>query len=130
MSVQVRSAPLRAGPSYLASGTTTLEYGDRVVIVEKRTSWFLCRHPDGRQGWLHESALSTKRIVMQASDSVATTASSREVALAGKGFNQQVEHEFKNRNPSMDFTWVDRMESMAITEAEIRRFIMVSKTGD
>ncbi len=123
MSVQVRSAPLRVTPSYLGAVTSELAYGDRVTVQEIQRAWRRVVHPDGRTGWLHDSALTRQRVVLQAADDAAVTASSQEVALAGKGFNQQVENEFKDRHSAIDFGWVDRMEAMGVSHDAITRFL-------
>jgi hypothetical protein len=44
---------------------------------------------------MHESALSAKRVKMQAGGTAKTGATSDELALAGKGFNKDVEAQFK-----------------------------------
>lgn len=130
MSVQVRLAPLRATPSYLAAVQSELAYGDRVNVLETQRGWSRVEHPDGRrQGWLHASALTSKRIVLQAGDDAAVTASSQEVALAGKGFNQQVENELRERRPELDFSWVDRMEAMSAPAASLQSFLVASPEG-
>jgi len=49
-------------------------------------------------------------------------ASSSELQLAGKGFNPEVEKEFKNRNKEISFRWVDKMEQIRISEAEKQKF--------
>ena len=41
----------------------------------------------------------------------------------GKGFNQQVESEFRAKNPNLDFTWVDKMETYVVSEEEMKQFL-------
>ncbi|NTW06746.1 MAG: hypothetical protein HGA29_02760, partial [Syntrophaceae bacterium] len=45
-----------------------------------------------------------------------------ELQLAGKGFNPEVEKEFKNRNKEISFHWVDKMEQIRIPETEKQKF--------
>jgi hypothetical protein len=54
---------------------------------------------------------------------VQTSASSDELALAGKGFSKQVENEFKGKNPKINYAWVDRMEKFVVSEKQIKRFL-------
>ena len=49
--------------------------------------------------------------------------SSEEIALAGKGFNQQVEQEYKKQNRNVDFSWVDKMEQIVIPQQEMQTFL-------
>jgi hypothetical protein len=51
------------------------------------------------------------------------TASSREVAMAGKGFNQEVEDSFKNQNRNLNYADVDEVEAITIQESILRRFL-------
>ena len=76
-------------------------------------------------GWIHNAALAEKEIVLRAGDAnVQKTASQREIALAGKGFNPQVENEYKKRNPNLDFEMIDRMERITVSDEKIRQFMM------
>ena len=77
---------------------------------------------DGKTGWLHESTLSKKPIAMKAGTSdVATGASSEEVALAGKGFNEQVEGKVRSEG-KLDYTWVDKMSKFESSPDQIALF--------
>jgi hypothetical protein len=78
---------------------------------------------DGKTGWLHESALSKKPIALRAGTTdAATGASSDEVALAGKGFNEQVEAKLRKEG-TLDYTWVDRMSAFKVDANEISQFL-------
>ena len=96
MSVQVRTSKVRATPSQLGRIVATVKYGDAIQTGEAKRGWYAVTTKDGKKGWLHESALSRKPIKMRAgTKDVATGVSSDEVALAGKGFNEQVEAKLK-----------------------------------
>jgi hypothetical protein len=100
-------------------------YGDSVTVIKQQDPWVYVSAKGGQlSGWIHNSALSEKEIILRAgSADVAKTASQKEVALAGKGFNADVEKEFKSRNPKLNFEWVDRMEKFVVSDDEIRKFI-------
>lgn len=134
MSVQIRNGQIRATPSYLGQVVAALNYGDQVQVAEQQGDWMKVTGPGGQTGWIHNSALSKKKIVMKAgADNVETSASGDELALAGKGFNSDVEAEFKSKNKNIDFTWVDRMEKMKVTPQEMAAFLkegqVVPSTG-
>lgn len=123
MSVQVKSAPLRDTPSFIAKVAATLSYGDRVEVLETRGGWMKVSAAGG-SGWAHNSALSSKRIVLKSGqDTARARASSDELALAGKGFNSDVESEFKKGHRDIDFTWIDKMEKMRVSPAEMQLFL-------
>jgi len=73
---------------------------------------------------VHASALTTKKIALRSGASdVGQAATDDEVALAGKGFNKQVEGEFRLKNQDIDFTWIDKMEAIVISPIEMQRFL-------
>jgi SH3-like domain-containing protein len=109
MSVQVRNCKVRATPSQLGRVIGTVEYGAVVQAGAPQQSWYPVTTANGVKGWLHESALSKKPVAMRAgATDAAIGVSSDEVALAGKGFNEQVEAKLK-ADGTLDFTWVNRM---------------------
>ncbi|MBN1815855.1 MAG: SH3 domain-containing protein [Sedimentisphaerales bacterium] len=122
MSVQVRSCKVRETPSQLGRVIGTLEYGTAVQAGVPQQGWYPVTMADGMKGWLHESALSKKTVAMRAGTTdVAVGVSSDEVALAGKGFNEQVEAKLKT-DGVFDFTWVDRMMTFHVDPDQIRAF--------
>jgi len=122
MSVQVQQSKVRATPSQLGSVIDTVKYGDVVEAGELKSGWYPVTTLTGKKGWLHESALSKKPIKMSAgATTVAAGVSSDEVALAGKGFNEQVEAKLKAEG-TLDFTWVDKMVKYNIDADKIMAF--------
>lgn len=123
MSVQVRNAQLRATPSYLGALKGSAAYAERVTVLKTQGDWFQIKG-ESAEGWLHKSALTTKRIALKAGAAdVGTTASGEEMALAGKGFNSDVEADFKKNNAEIDFGPIDAMEKIRISAEEIRAFL-------
>jgi SH3-like domain-containing protein len=124
MSVQVREGPVRATPSFLGQVVGNLAYGDRVQVLGQRPGWMQVSARGGLSGWMHQSALTEKRVVLRAgSADVQTGASGEELALAGKGFNSDVEADFKAKNRNVDFTWVDKMEKIKVAPEAMQRFL-------
>ncbi len=122
MSVQVRNAKVRATPSQLGKVVATVEYGAAVEAGALQRGWYAVTTADGKTGWLHASALSAKSITMRSGTSdAATGVSSDEVALAGKGFNEQVEAKLRS-DGKLDYTWVDRMTAFEVDADRIREF--------
>ena len=124
MSVTVKQTQLRDKPSYLGRILGPLNYGDRVTVLDQSNkAWFKVTGPDGKQGWVSASALTTKKIELAAgSENVQQGASSGEVALAGKGFNETVEKEYR-ADGKLDYTWVDKMEKLTVNPDELSKFV-------
>ena len=125
MSVQVKQSQVRTAPSFLARIVATLNYGDRVYIVTHQGTWsqvFLASA--GVKGWVHSSALTTKKIVLKAGAAdVNQSATSDELALAGKGFNKKVEGEYRNNNQNLDYATIDQMEQVKVSQGAIGKFL-------
>jgi uncharacterized protein YgiM (DUF1202 family) len=111
MSVQVKETQIRATPSFVGKILGMLAYGDRVTVLAEQSGWARISLPAGKgEGWVSLSALTKKQIVLKSgSQSVASGASSGEVALAGKGFNKEVEAEYRDEK-QLDYDRIDRME--------------------
>jgi uncharacterized protein YgiM (DUF1202 family) len=125
MSVTVQKTPVRDKPSFLGKTLGTLVYADRVSVLDKSTKgWVKVLGPDGKlQGWVSASALQSKKIVLVAgSEDVNQSASSGEVALAGKGFNAEVEAQYK-KEQKLDYAWVDKMEKFDVTPEQVAAFL-------
>jgi SH3-like domain-containing protein len=129
MSVQVKQGQVRATPSFLGKVVVTLAYGDRVETLEEKDGWIRIVPPGSKApGWIHSSALTEKRVVLRAGKKETDVAASTgELALAGKGFNADVEAAFKARNKGIDFTWIDRMENMNVPPGKIHAFVQEGK---
>lgn len=125
LSVQVREGQVRATPSFLGKMVTKVAYGDRVDLLEDRDIWKRVALPGRKlQGWMHTSALTTKRVVLKAGQADVQTGATRdEIALAGKGFNEQVEAAFKKENKNLDYTWLNRMEGLKVSPEQIQSFL-------
>jgi hypothetical protein len=127
MSVTVKQTQVRATPSYMGKILGLLAYGDKVAVVEQAGApkgWVKITGPDGKlQGWVNVSSLTTKEIALKSStDKASQTASSGDVALAGKGFNSDVEAKYK-QDQKLDYTWVDKMESWQFTPQQVSAFL-------
>ncbi len=125
MSLQVRKGDLRSSPSFLGQIVGAADYGDRFTVEETRGAWSRVTTEEGSlSGWLHSSALTKKKVKLKAGETDADiAASSGELALAGKGFNSEVEAQFKAENAKANFAAVDIIEAIRVTTHEIQKFL-------
>ncbi len=122
VSVAVRSAQLREASGHLAPIVAQLAYTDEVEVLEVRGDFLRVVSPAG-EGWLHRSAVSEDRIVLaDDGEDAARRADDREVALAGRGFNEEVEQRYRSEQ-GLSFDGVDRMEARARDSEALMRFI-------
>ncbi len=140
MSVQVKNGQLRSSPSFMGKVVVNLKYGDRVFVSDEKGAWVQVELDDEKtRGWIHTSALTIKKISFKAGAEIAKkSVRSNEMALggkamgaggtgivmvAGKGFNQHTEAEFRKRNPDLDFTRIDKMSTHDVPAKEMQQFL-------
>ncbi|MCL2833140.1 MAG: SH3 domain-containing protein [Treponema sp.] len=119
--VSVKSIALKSSSGVFASSLGTVVYGDQVTVLQVSGSWAEVRSAanTGLSGWISTANLSAKRIVVSGSTS---SASASEVALAGKGFNQEVENQYKTEG-NLNYAAVDWTENITISDDDLLRFI-------
>jgi uncharacterized protein YgiM (DUF1202 family) len=120
MYVAVRSAALKSSTGFFASTRGTLQLGDTVTVLQDNGKWVEVRSTArSLTGWMASASLTSKRVVA----SGGTSASAGEVALAGKGFNQEVENSYK-QNGALDYGPIDAMETQDVAADELYNFIV------
>lgn len=125
MSVQVEETKLRATPAYYGAVVATVNYADRLSIIETKGAWVKASHSRSRAaGWLHISALTGKMLAPKAGNKNApASVSYGELSAAEKGFTEQIEADYRQKNRDVDFTWVDRMEKINVTPEQSAAFL-------
>ena len=123
LSVKVKETQVRSTPSFMGKILAKLSYGDRVSVLEEKSGWANVELAGGGNGWVNMSALTEKKVVLKAGASdVDKSASSDEVALAGKGFSEEVEAKYKEEK-NLDYTYVDKMEEFNFPVEERIAFV-------
>lgn len=129
--VKVQSARLRKEPKFYAATVTVLKAGESVVKIGSQAGWYKVRIASGAEGWLHSSAVQTKKVDLVTMDkSLKAKASADEVALASKGFNEQVEQEYRARHKDISFAWVDRMLTLKVSPEQLMKFLKEGKLAE
>jgi uncharacterized protein YgiM (DUF1202 family) len=129
--VKVQTTYVRKEPKFYSPAVATLRAGESVTQLASEAGWFKVRTAQGVEGWIHSSSVQTGKFAVAAIDqTLKTRATTEEVALAGKGFNKQVEEEYKNRNKGVNFAEVDRMLKIRVTPDELRRFLVEGRLAE
>jgi len=117
--ISSKSADLKASTGFFANTTGSLRMGDKVTVLQINGNWAEVRSVANasQSGWTAVSNLSSRQIV-----SSGTGASASEVALAGKGFNQEVENSYK-ANGNLDYTDVDKTEAIKVSRDDLYKFV-------
>ena len=121
MYVATQTLELKSSNGFFASATGTLEYGVQVSVLQISGDWAEVRSAAGpsASGWTKTANLSAKRIV----SGDTTSATAREVALAGKGFNQEIENAYKAKG-ALNYADVDKTEAQQVPAEELYNFLV------
>lgn len=120
--VAVKKAAIKSGTGNFDKIVAQASYGDELV-VDKASNKFHRVHKASDPsitGWIPATSVTTKKIV---ASSKKVTASADEIALAGKGFSEQVEDGYKTSNKKLDYASVDKLESFRITDSSLKTFL-------
>lgn len=123
--VQVRETELRSGPGFLSPIQERLSFGSELQYVAERAGWMqVIVFGTDATGWVHAASAKENRATQMQlqGEQTARTVTSREVALAGRGFSENIEGEYGNQK-QIDFSKVDELETQQIDPAEIVSFV-------
>jgi hypothetical protein len=114
---------IRSSCRFFAPVVATVQYNDRLEVLSLEGDWMKVRF-DGVEGCIHKSAVEQQKVTLSDLDlGGGSSATEDEVALAGKGFNPQVEEAYRDENPELRFETVDRIEARTLTEGQHVVFI-------
>ena len=129
--VKVKTTSLKEEPVFYSNTVAVLNSGEQLEKLAEQKGWYKIRTQDNREGWLHSSAVKIKKFSLVAADKpVESGASAEEVALAGKGFNQQVEEKYRADNPGVSFAAVDNMLALEVTPEQLKAFLENGRLGE
>jgi hypothetical protein len=117
--VAVRQAPIRSSTWFFAGTRGTLQMGDQVSVLQISGSWVEVRAAanPSLSGWTSTGNLTHRQTAAQGPGATAT-----EVALAGKGFDREVEDVYR-AGANLNYADVDRMEAITVSMEDLYRFI-------
>jgi uncharacterized protein YgiM (DUF1202 family) len=124
LTVTKKETKLRTQKRLFAPAVCDLKEGDRVTQNGSEGAWRLVTYKT-KNGWIHESDVTEKKDVRLSGQGVRENYSASEQAAARKGFNPEVEREYRNSNPNLAaaFTKVDAIQARSVVEAEIEKFL-------
>lgn len=122
VTVIVRKTSIRRDRQFYAPTVAEAGLGDSFSVLAREKGWVRVGTGAG-EGWLHESAVTAKKVVASTQGPAGGTVDAEDVALAGKGFNPQVESEYRRKNPQANFAAVDRMEKLGASDQAVAAFL-------
>lgn len=123
VTVITKDNAIREYAKFFAPVKATVKYNDRLEVLATEGDWYRVRF-GASVGYVHKSAVEKRVAAMPASYSgKRSSVSESEAALAGKGFNPQVEASYKKQHPEMKFYLVDNIERYLVPDKEVAQFI-------
>jgi hypothetical protein len=122
VTVIVKKASIRSDRQFYAPTTAEAVLNESFAVQSREKGWVKVKTGSG-EGWLHESAVTTRKVTASAGGAGGGKVDDRDVANAAKGFNPQVEGEYRKKNPTANFAAVDRMEKLGASEAAVAAFV-------
>jgi len=119
--VSVKSVSLKAGTGFFSGTKGTLELGEQVTVIQINGNNVEVRSVRNTSltGWTSSGNFSAKQVVAGTS----STATAREVALAGKGLTQEVEQEYRSQQRNLNYADVDKVEAIRVNENDLKKFL-------
>jgi hypothetical protein len=127
--VSAKTVTLKSSTGFFASKKGVMAYGDQATVLQVKGNYVEIRSAktSSLTGWVPGSNLSTKRIVSSGAGNV----SASEIALAGKGFSEEVENAYKAEG-GLNYADVDKTEAITVSDDELYKFVTDGhlKTGE
>jgi hypothetical protein len=121
VTVITQEGVIRQDKRFFAPLVMRVPYGSVIEQTAREGDWLRVSY-QGKQGWIHFSAVQTQKL-SPTTGGKAQEASRDEVALAGKGFTPEVEKAFRDKNPKMRYDLVDQIQSTKADETRLQAFI-------
>ena len=113
--VSVQTTILKESTGFFSRALGSLSFGDEVTMTGENGKWAQIE-AGNLKGWVFASSLSSRRIIASGTAGAAT-----ELSLAGKGFTQEMEVEY--RKSGLDYSMVDSMEKTNVPTEDLLGFI-------
>ena len=123
--VSVKTVTMKSTSGGGAKNVSDLSYGDelKVLSVSGNKIQVQLASNQKKSGWISANTVTKKKIV-KTSGGGKVSASSSELALAGKGFTEESEKVVESADEDMDYSKVDAIESVSVSDSELESFII------
>ena len=126
VTIRVLSAKIMKAPKFIGSAAGNVSRGEQLTVKEVKGDWY--RVDGSTSGWVHKSNVTEGKVQLSSKPGGSGGSVNRdEMELAGRGFTPEVEQKYKQANPNLDFSHVDKIEKTSIDPAELEAFVTEGK---
>ena len=122
VTVITRENTVREECRFLAPAKAKVQFGDQLEVTAKEGDWFRVKFRNAK-GCIHKNAVREKTAALTDVSGKGYRATSDEVALAGKGFNPEVERAYREKHPELNYTAVESIEAYRVSDESLKAFI-------
>ncbi len=124
VTVITKDNAIRAYAKFFAPIKANVHYNDRLEALSMEGDWYKVKFGQSI-GYIHRTAVEKRAVAVPASYArKGSSVSESEAALAGKGFNPQVEASYKRQHPEMRYNLVDSVERYPVPDRDVAQFIV------
>ncbi len=121
--VSTRENSVRSECRFFAPVKLKVALGDSLDVSGRIGDW-LQVSAKGVSGCIHKSAVEDRNFATSGRGASTGGTSSEEVALAGKGFNPQVEAGYRKSNKNLNYNAVDEIGRIQVSEKSLESFVL------
>jgi Bacterial SH3 domain len=123
VTVRVLTAKVMAMPRFIGKANGDVSRGQQLTVAEAKGDWI--RVSGGATGWIHKTNLTERAVTLSSKPGGEGkgAASRDELELAGRGFTPQVEDQYRQKNPTLDFSHVDAIEKTEVDPGKLEAFL-------
>jgi uncharacterized protein YgiM (DUF1202 family) len=123
--VERANTQLYSSPNFGSASLGTVPSGAEVAVMSRSGDWVQVNY-QGKTGWLHKTvfprAASPGLPGGLLTSGPARETKSDEVAMAGKGFNSDVEAGYRQKNSGLNYASVDQLERFQVNPTQVAAF--------
>ncbi len=123
--VTVKKVSIRKDRQFYAPTVAEAAFRDQLVVLAREKDWVRVKF-NAAEGWIHATATAARAVSVTSKEATGGV-SQDDVAFASKGFDATIEKEYRKTNPTADFSDVDRMEQLTVSEKALADFRLAGK---
>ncbi len=127
ITVKVKEARICKEKTYRLPFVAKVKRGDILEELSMEDDWHKVKTPTGQVGWIKASSILPEEVKLTTKETGLEGVAEAEITLAGKGFNEQVEEEYRDEYPELDFESVDLIEKIKVEDSDLEKFILEGK---
>ena len=122
VTVITRENTVREECRFLAPAKAKVQFGDELEVTAREGDWFRVKFRNAK-GCIHKNAIRERTTALTDTSGKGYRATGDEVALAGKGFNSEVEKSYRGKHPELDYHAVESIEAYRLSDESLKAFI-------